>query len=103
VFRFRVGAPTFGYAISGAGFASAMCSVVLQTLDYWCFLLWLVELLDDVKVAAEVDLDTSLLACAVMTGPFSAQSRSFVVVRLSYLAKMVCQRHHRGHNTARGC
>jgi hypothetical protein len=60
-----------------------MCSVVLQTLDYWCFLLWLVELLDDVKVVAEVDLDTSLLACAVMTAPFSGQSRSFVVVHLS--------------------
>jgi hypothetical protein len=83
VFRFRVGAPTFGYAILGAGVASAVCSVVLQTLDYWCFLLWLVELLDDVKVVAEVDLDMSLRACAVKTGQFSAQSRSSVVVRLS--------------------
>jgi hypothetical protein len=80
-----------------------MCSVVLQTLDYWCFLLWLVELLDDVKVVAEVDLDTSLHACAVKTVPFSAQSRSFVVVHLSLLARKVCQRHQLGHNTVHGC
>jgi hypothetical protein len=73
---------------------SASCNARPKIRCYCCFPLYSVGLLDGVKAVAEADQDVDLSVCVVMTVPFSAQNRRFVVDR-PLTSVMKVYHHHR--------
>ena len=92
--------PTSGCVIWDVVSASAYGNARPKIRCYCCFPLYSVELLGDVKAVAEAGLDMSLRVGVVMTVPFSAQSRRFVVDRLlTSVMKVFQNRHNIAHDS----